>query len=172
MIAELAVMSIGKSELPLFYAILPLIILIAIQLGFAYLSLKSEKVRKSFALKQFSRNKESIVHENVKQRDNYDQLITQLREKQTVNTADIEFAIKESFGKLTVNSKQNGEQVPLPLPLIIDGKIQHGNIQILQKTELWVRQQLRKLGFRDIKTIAYCVQYEDESFFIDLKEEK
>lgn len=54
------------------------------------------------------------------------------------------------------------------LPLIIDGNIQHENLNELKRTELWLRQQLKKFGYKDIKKISYCSLKGTQSFFIDL----
>ncbi|XOQ15673.1 MAG: DUF4126 domain-containing protein [Shouchella clausii] len=83
---------------------------------------------------------------------------------------------KGESGKLQHTSKSPTTAPPLqkerpalamPLPLIIDGMIQHDHLRELRQTELWLRQQLRKLGYRDIKKIAYCSLKGKESFFID-----
>ncbi|WYQ56461.1 YetF domain-containing protein [Bacillus sp. FSL W7-1282] len=63
--------------------------------------------------------------------------------------------------------QKEGPALAMPLPLIIDGTIQHDHLRELRQTELWLRQQLRKLGYRDIKKIAYCSLKGKESFFID-----
>ncbi|HET7657157.1 MAG TPA: hypothetical protein VFK37_02615 [Bacillales bacterium] len=41
----------------------------------------------------------------------------------------------------------------------------------INQTEFWLRQQLRQLGFKDIKDISYCEWQPDGTFFIDLKDE-
>ncbi|HHY22274.1 MAG TPA: DUF421 domain-containing protein [Bacilli bacterium] len=159
MIAEMAVISIAQAELPLLYAILPIIVLSLIQISIASLSLKSEKLRKLV-----DGNSEKINEgERQKQRNRFDDLLTQL--------VDVEFAVLEPSGKLSIIPKCD-EQLETPFPLILDGKIQHDHLQQINKNEFWLRQQLRKLSIRDIKRISYCVQYADESFFIDLKDEK
>lgn len=54
------------------------------------------------------------------------------------------------------------------LPLIVDGSIQHDNLSELKQTELWLRQQLKKFGYKDIRKIAYCSLKGKHSFFVDL----
>lgn len=44
----------------------------------------------------------------------------------------------------------------MPIPVIIDGKVQEDQLLKVDKTSLWIRQQMRHLGYRDIKKISYC----------------
>ncbi|WP_078390858.1 YetF domain-containing protein [Shouchella patagoniensis] len=63
--------------------------------------------------------------------------------------------------------KEQVKQSMIPLPLIIDGTIQQEGLNELKQTELWLRQQLRSFGYRDIRKISYCSIKGKHSFFID-----
>jgi uncharacterized membrane protein YcaP (DUF421 family) len=111
-----------------------------------------------------------------KQRYNFDDLMTQLREKNIRSIADVEFAILESSGSLSViqKLKNNNEEETHPgditVPLILDGNIEEENLKRINKTNLWLRQELKKKGYRDVKKISFC-SYENGKFFIDLQDE-
>lgn len=60
----------------------------------------------------------------------------------------------------------------MPLPLILDGKVQEDHLKQVNQTSLWLRQQMRKLGYRDIKKISYCALRDQDTFFVDLKDEQ
>jgi uncharacterized membrane protein YcaP (DUF421 family) len=177
MIGELAVVAIERPTVKLLHAILPMVLLMAIQISMAVISLKSKKFR------DFVDGKPSIIinrgkiDETVmrKQRYNFDDLMTQLREKDIRSIADVEFAILESSGSLSVIEKQKKAQdAPksgdITIPLIIDGTIEEENLQTINKTNLWLRQELKKRGYRDLKKISFC-SYENGKFFIDTKDE-
>ncbi|WP_017728628.1 DUF421 domain-containing protein [Halalkalibacterium ligniniphilum] len=179
MIAELAVVSIENSDEPMLRSIIPIVVLSIIQIIFAFLSLKSEKLRNiidgepSVLINQGKIDEEEMR----KQRYNFDDLLLQLRQNQISRLSDVEFAILEPSGKLSVIEKkqekdQKQNESMMPLPLILDGKIQEDHLEKLNKTSLWLRQELRKLGYREIKKISYCAVYDDNSFFVDLKDEK
>lgn len=107
-----------------------------------------------------------------KQRYNFDDLLIQLREKNIKNVADVEFAILEPSGKLSVFEKERGkkETPSLALPLIKDGVIQEEHLALINRTTAWLIEQLKKRGYEQIDHISYCT-YEDGTFYIDEKDE-
>ncbi len=178
MIAELAVMSIEDPSTPMISTFIPISVLVIIQLIMALISLKSEKIREIVDGKPTVLIEKGKIdeYEMKKQRYNFDDLLVQLRENNISSVSDVEFAILEPTGKLSVIKKdQNEEGYPdshLPLPLILDGKIQGEHLERIDKTEFWLRQELRKVGQRSIKDISFCSLHKNGNFFIDLKNEK
>lgn len=173
MIAEIAVMAIDETSIELMKSIVPIIMLMLIQITMARLSLKSKKFRDLVDGSPSIIINQGQIDENVmrKQRYNFDDLLQQLREKNVRNIADVEFAILEPSGKLSVFEKEkNNEEGDITLPLIVDGVIQHDHLHIINKTELWLRQQLKQKGYTDIKKISFC-SYQNSQFYIDLIEE-
>jgi uncharacterized membrane protein YcaP (DUF421 family) len=177
MIGELAVVAIERPNVRIFHAILPMVILMIVQIVMALLTLKSKRFR------DFVDGKPSIIINRGKvdeeamrkQRYNFDDLLTQLREKDIRSIADVEFAILESSGSLSVIEKQKagneGKSGDITIPLIMDGTIDEGNLRRINKTNLWLRQELKKRGYRDIKKISFC-SYENGKFFIDIMDEE
>ncbi len=171
MIAEMAVMAIDDKEFSLIDALVPILLLMIIQIFIARLSLKSKKFRDIVdGSPTIIINKGQIDEEAMrKQRYNFDDLLQQLREKDVRNIADVEFAILEPSGKLSVfekeNNKMDGE---ITLPLIIDGTIQKDHLQRIDKTEDWLRKKLKRKGFdeKDIRNISFC-SYQNNQFYID-----
>ncbi|WP_273832654.1 YetF domain-containing protein [Guptibacillus sedimenti] len=179
MIAELAVMSIEDPQTPMLNTIVPMVVLVLIQILMAFVSLKSEKVREIVDGKPSVLIDRGKIDETEmrKQRYNFDDLLVQLRENNIASVSDVEFAILEPSGKLSVIKKEedNKQEEPatlMPLPLILDGKVQEEHLERIGKTALWLRQELRKVGHKDIKRISFCSLHKNGSFFIDLKNEK
>ncbi|MCL7746950.1 DUF421 domain-containing protein [Halalkalibacter alkaliphilus] len=178
MIAELAVVSIENIEVPMMYSIIPIVILSTIQIILALVSLKNNDLRKLIDGKPSVLINEGKIDEGEmrKQRYNFDDLLVQLRQNKISKLSDVEFAILEPSGKLSVIEKQedpaDGYAPRLPLPLILDGKIQNEHLEQINQTQLWLRQQMRKLGYRDIKKISYCALKDRDTFFVDVKDEK
>lgn len=177
MIGELAVVAIEKPDVHIFYAILPMVLLMLIQISLALLSLKSKKFRDMVdGQPSIIINRGKIDEQAMrKQRYNFDDLMTQLREKDIRSIADVEFAILESSGSLSVieklkSNKQKNKQGDITIPLILDGEIEEENLKKINKTNLWLRQELKKKGYRDVKRISFC-SYENGKFFIDLQDE-
>lgn len=177
MIGELAVVAIERPNVRIFDAILPMVILMIIQISMAFFSLKSKKFRDLVDGKPSIIINRGKVDEDAmrKQRYNFDDLMTQLREKDIRSIADVEFAILESSGSLSVIEKQMANNEPksgdITIPLILDGTIDEENLRKINKTNLWLRQELKKQGYRDIKKISFC-SFENGKFFVDLMDEQ
>ena len=55
----------------------------------------------------------------------------------------------------------------LPLPLIMDGKVQDDNLEKIGKTRFWLKNQLQEKGVRDFKEVFYCsIDHRGECFWI------
>lgn len=183
MIAEIAVFVLEDMNKPLMEGILPMVTLVAIQMGIAYVSLKHEKLRRWFEGKP----SELIVNgklnrdEMKRERYNLDDLLLQLRENKVLNVADVEFAILEPSGKLTVKEKTpdqpsgDAKDKPLfryeglPLPLIMDGKVQDDSLTKLGKTRFWLKRELETKGIKDFKEVFFCSVDHRGKWFIDKK---
>lgn len=177
MIAEMAVVAIEDTRDPLLHTVLPMLLLMTIQITMAIISLKSKRFR-DFVDGQptIIINRGKIDEKAMrKQRYNFDDLLSQLREKDIRSIADVEFAILESSGKLSVIEKEKGKNKSdkrgdITIPLVIDGAISEENLKRIEKTNFWLRKELKKRGYHEIKNISFC-SYENGKFFIDLMDE-
>lgn len=177
MIAEMAVIAIENTHDPLTHTILPMTLLMVVQITTALISLKSKRFRDLVDGKPTIIINRGKIDEQAmrKQRYNFDDLMSQLREKDVRSIADVEFAILEASGKLSVienmkethNREKGGD---ITIPLIMDGEIDEENLRRIGKTNLWLRQELRKKGYKEIKKISFC-SFENGKFFIDLLDE-
>ncbi|MFC7783140.1 MULTISPECIES: DUF421 domain-containing protein [unclassified Rossellomorea] len=172
MIAEMAVMAIEQPKDPIIHTVLPMGVIVLIQMVFAWFSLRSKSFR------ELLDGKPSVIIHNgkiddkvmKKQRYNYDDLLLQLREKDIFNVADVEFAILEPSGKLSVLKKDDEEEASqsLTLPLILDGQVQTTHLDMIGKTAFWLRKELRERGFKNIQEISFC-SFQNGQFYIDEK---
>lgn len=153
MIAELGVTSIQNRNEPLLQAMIPIVILVIVQFLYASLASKNEKMQK-----RMSRIQSSDVN-----------VSDEMLNKQT----HVEFAFLQSIGKQSMMAKNDEDRLErkAPLPLIINGKVLEDQLLQINQTSLWLRQQLRQLGYRDVKKISYCALKGQGTFFIDLKED-
>jgi uncharacterized membrane protein YcaP (DUF421 family) len=171
MIAEIAAMAIENINDPLIKSLVPMMLLVGIQLVFAFVSLKSKRFR------DIIDGKPSIVINNGKidegemrrQRYNFDDMLLQLREEGVGDIADVEYAILEPSGKMSVFKKSSPEK--LSLPLILDGTVIEENLILVGKTRDWLAAQLKKQGFQENGEISYCT-YKDGKLFVDIKDEE
>lgn len=206
MIAEIAVFVIEDIERPIYDGVVPMATLVLIQVLVAQLSLKSRGVRLLMDGKPSILISDGKLHrgEMRKQRYNIDDLLLQLRGQNIASPADVEFAILETSGQLTVfekdkgisSSNQSGNssnsaeknksddnadesnqtiKIPknkiryegLPIPLIMDGKVQDHNLEMIGKTRFWLRTQIRQKGVSDFRDIFLCSIDHKGKLYID-----
>ncbi|WP_160722216.1 DUF421 domain-containing protein [Bacillus sp. USDA818B3_A] len=177
MIGEMAVVAIEKHHSPLLHTMIPMIALMTIQIIMAVISLKSKRIRDLVDGKPIIIINRGKIDETAmrKQRYNFDDLMVQLREKDIRSITDVEFAILEPSGSLSVIEKLKNPDGPskegdITIPLIMDGQIDEENLKRINKTNLWLRQELKKKGYREIKNISFC-SFENGNFYIDLKDD-
>ncbi|CAH0134018.1 hypothetical protein SRABI96_00311 [Peribacillus sp. Bi96] len=176
MIGDIAVLSFEDLEKPFLRQMIPMLVLAFIQILLAFISLKSVRFRNIVdGTPQIIINQGKIDEKAMrKQRYNFDDLLTQLREQGINDLNDVQFAILESSGKLSViknNQDKSSKIDETPFPLIVDGKIQESNLNKIGKNHFWLRHQLKKLGETKINEISIC-GYIDGEFYIDKNETK
>ncbi|MFM9279227.1 DUF421 domain-containing protein [Paenibacillus jiagnxiensis] len=188
MMAEIAVFSLEDIQRPLYNAFVPLATLLILQISIAYISLKNRSIRLLFDGKPavIIAGGELDREMMAKQRYNLDDLMLQLREQNIASISDVDYAILETSGKLTVIPKINGfgdtdssqgaarspdggdvsspirkelekfKYEGLPIPLIMDGKVQDANLEKINKTRFWLKNQIQLQGHNDFKDIFLC----------------
>ena len=176
LIAELAAMSIDKRQDSIFIAIIPIVLLGLIQIGLSFISLKSKKIRDIFDGSPsviVSKGKINFK-EMVKQRYNLDDFLTQLREKNVKSIEEIDYAILEPSGKLSVFRKEEHKFDELPLPLILDGNLDKNTLKRINKDKNWLDNVLKDENLT-VKDIFYAYYRENNLYIIrksDLNKEK
>ena len=165
LIAELVIISIENYDNNMMMSIIPILTLLFLQVTLAFVALRSPKFRifldgnPSVIIKDGKVN----YNEMIKQKYNLDDLLVQLREKGYMSIMDVSYAILESNGTLSVfpNNKKKND---LPLPLILDSKIQRDTLKLLGKNENWVFNMIAKKGIK-LDDIFYAF-YKGHNLFV------
>lgn len=165
LIADLVVISIENYNKSMLYTLIPISILALLQLILAFISLKKPKIRNFLDGNPSVIIKDGKINykEMVKQKYNLDDLLVQVREKGYRSIEEIEYAILENNGTLSVFNYAK-EKTPLPLPLILDSNIQTDTLKHLKKDEKWVYNLLQKKKI-NINEVFYAF-YKDKNIFI------
>ncbi|MGN0973517.1 MAG: DUF421 domain-containing protein [Bacilli bacterium] len=169
LIAELAAMSIDKYDDSIWLSIFPIMFLVLLQIVLAKISLKNNKIRDLFDGKPsiiINRGKVNFK-EMVKQRYNLDDLLTQLREKQIRSIEEVDYAILETSGRLSVFIK--GKSTTYPLPIILDGKVEEEALMQIKKNGKWLRTMLLKENVK-LNDIFYGFYKDDKLYVIKKKD--
>ena len=166
LIAELAAISIEKYDSSVFLMLLPILVLVILQIILAKVSLKSDKVRSMLDgdVSVIIDNGKVNFKEMIKQRYNLEDLLTQLRARNVKSIEEVEYALLETSGKLSVFTKDANNSGPYPLPIILDGKIQKTTLKRLKKKEKWLNELLasKKVKLDDV----FYAFYKDNQLFI------
>ncbi|MGG0656783.1 DUF421 domain-containing protein [Rummeliibacillus pycnus] len=167
LIADVASFAVDEPERNLFESILPMIILLIIQITISYISLKSKKIRDKIDGDPTTIIRDGVLLEDEmrKQRYNLDDLFQQLREQQIGSIQKVAYAFLEPSGNLSIFMK---DSKPPILPIVVDGEIQKRHLMLIEKEEQWLRQELAKLGYDDLKRIFYCC-FEDGEIHVQLR---
>lgn len=167
LIAELAAVSIDNREESIFLSLIPIVALVLIQIGMSFISLKFSKIRDMFDGTPSVMINRGVINfkEMIRQRYNIDDLLTQLREQHVKSIDEVDYAVLESDGKLSVFKKKEGRFGDYPLPLILDGVVQKETLDQLQKTEHWLDRVLRQEGVL-LEEVFYAFYREKHLFLI------
>jgi uncharacterized membrane protein YcaP (DUF421 family) len=167
MISELAAVPMQDTDIPLINGIIPILTLLFIQISLSLLSLKSDTFRRiicggpSILIENGSINERELT----RIRYNINDLLEQLRLKDLHNIADVEYAILETSGKLSVIPKSQKRPVTpedlklsteyegLSTTLIVDGVVLRHNLKWINRNEAWLAEELRKFGFTSPKEL-------------------
>lgn len=147
-----------------------LIVIFALTVAVEYANIKS------FSFRRFMTSKPELLIENGnimnkkmrKLRLTVDELMMQLREKNIFSVADVEFAVLEVDGTLSVLPKSQKQPITpadvnlqtqymgLSKDLIIDGKIIKDNLKDVRLDEKWLADQLKKQDIESSSEVFYA----------------
>ena len=168
LISQLIAICIENYKDPIWFVIVPTLILVLFQIVFSFLSLKSNKFR------DILDGKESIIISNgklnfsemKKQKYNLNDLLLQLRDKGIRTIEEVDYAILETNGKLSVFQKQDDNNNVFPLPLVLDGVIEENNLKFINKTRKWLNNELNKKKI-NLDNIFYAFYKDDDIYVIE-----
>ncbi len=160
MISELAAIPMQNTSIPVINGLIPIFVLFAAHVSLSLLSLKSEKARAVISGKPtiVIENSKIMEEEMRKMRYNINDLLEQLREKNVTNIADVEFAILETSGHLSVILKSDKRAIQpgdvgifpqyegLPITLVADGRLIHENLKKINRNVEWLENEFKNAG--------------------------
>lgn len=171
LIAELVAISIENRDDNTLLTILPIVLLVGLEVILAFIQLKFNGFR------IFLDGKPSLIidkgklnfKEMVKQRYSIDDLLLALRSNQIKSVDEVDYAILETNGKLSIFKKNilkmSGDY---PLPLVIDGRIDKDALNAINKTTKWL---LNRLSANDLSldNLLYAF-YKKKTIYVIKKE--
>lgn len=162
MIADLASIPMTDTGVPISNGIVPILGLLIMHLLISIINLKSMKAREIICGKPRILIYRGKIDEQAlkKERFTINELQERLRDKNIVNVFDVEYAILETNGQISVIEKPNKRSIipedigitpeyeGLSYDLVIDGKVMTDNLKILNKTYEWLETEVLKFGYK------------------------
>lgn len=184
MIADLASIPMTATGVPISNGIVPIIGLLVMHLIISTINLKSIKAREIICGKPRILIYRGKIQEDalIKERFTLNELQERLRDKDIVNIGDVEYAILETSGQVTVIEKPNKRKtIPqdfgiepeyegLPYDLVVDGKIMTQNLKEIKKDYNWLETEVGKFGFKPEE--ALLVTYDGKGQIFCQKKDK
>lgn len=180
---SIIVYSIVDKQYPALSAITALILFAILTIITGYLSVKSFKVRKLINSEPITLIENgTIVDKNMKKiKLTLNELMMKLREKDAFNLADVEFAIMETDGQLSVLPKADKKPLTpyhmkikptssgLEKDVIIDGVLMEENLKSSGLDEKWIKSELKKQNIKEVSEVFYAGLDNTKKLYISRK---
>lgn len=183
MIADLASIPMTEIGIPIYYGIVPILGLLMMHMFISFLNMKSIRAREilcgrpSILIYRGKINEQELK----KQRFTINELEERIRGNNVFNLGDVEYAILETSGQVTVIQKPEKRNIipedlnispdyeGIPYDLVVDGKVMTENLKELGKNYKWLEKQTEKFHIKpedalvvtlDAKGQIYCQKKE------------
>ena len=185
MIADLASTPMAEIGIPILYGIIPILSLLLMHVVISVINLKSIKMREIICGKpriliyRGKIDEEAMVQENF----TINELQERLRVNNVSNLGDVEFAILETSGQISVVLKPEkralkpedfniqAEYEGIAYDLVIDGKIMSDNLSKIGKDYKWLEKEVRKFNMKPEEALVVVLNG-DGSIFCQKKDVK
>ena len=158
MISELASIPMTEVGIPILNGIIPILGLLLMHLIISFMNMKSIKMRELICGKPSILIYQGRIDEQKlkKERFTINELEEKLRSNNVMDIGDVEYAILETSGDISVIQKPNKRTVTpedlnimpdyegITYDLVIDGKILYDNLRKIDKNYDWLKKQINK----------------------------
>lgn len=183
MIADLASIPMTEIGIPIYYGIVPILGLLMMHIFISFLNMKSLKAREIISGRPSILIYRGKINEKElqKQRFTVNELEEALRGNNIFNFGDVEYAILETSGQVTVIPKPEKRNIiiedlnikpeyeGISYDLVVDGKVMTENLKEIGKNYNWLEKQTKKFNVNpedalvvtlDAKGQIYCQKKE------------
>ena len=178
MIADLATIPMTDTGIPLGNGIVPILGLLVMHLLISFVNLKSTKLREIICGKPRILIYRGKIQEKalIKERFTINELQERIRGQNIVNLGDVEYAILETSGQITVIEKPDKRTlIPedfgispqyegLSYDLVVDGKVMNNNLKALGKNYNWLKKEINKFGYNPEDALVATINGKNQIF--------
>ncbi len=178
MIADLASTPMSEIGIPILYGIIPILGLLFVYTIISILNMKSIRIREIICGKptilifRGKIDQEKLMKEKI----TINELQERLRVAGVASLEDVEYAILETSGQLSIIEKPNKrnctpedfgimpEYTGISYDLVIDGKVMYDNLKKLDKDYEWLKKQVGKFGILPEEALVVVINGNDSIF--------
>lgn len=185
MIADLAATPMSDVGTPIIYGIIPILCLLMMHIVISVINLKSIKMREIICGKPRILIYRGKIDEKALIQENFtiNELQERLRVNNINNLGDVEFAILETSGQISVVQKPekralrpedfniNAEYEGIAYDLVIDGRIMGDNLNKIGKNYKWLEKEVSKFKMKPEEALVVVLNG-DGSIFCQKREGK
>ena len=178
MIADLASIPMSDVGIPITNGFIPILALLLMHILISILNMKSIKIREILCGKPRILIYRGKIDEKAlkKERFTLNELQERLRGVNIINIGDVEYAILETSGQITVIQKpdkrtttpKDFDMMPeyegLPYDLVIDGKIMYNNLKTLGKDYNWLKKEVSKFKIKPEEALIVTIDGANQIF--------
>ncbi len=179
MIANLASVPMAETGIPLLHGVVPILTLLLVHALFTLLTLKSKTAQRVICgTPTIIINKGTILEDAMRSAGySFSDLMEQLRTSGYFSLSDVEYAILETSGQISVIPKGSAKPVvakdlklqvqsdKLPWSIIVDGSVQYDELRKSGHDEKWLLKKLSGMGLSAPANVLYASVDETEQFF-------
>ena len=180
LVANLAAIPMQDGGIPLFSGLVPILTVLGVELVLSWLTLRSVVLRRFLCGKPVILIDNGVLlQDNLRQtRVTLDELTGHLREKDVLDITQVQYAILETDGNLSVfpfpkhrpaAAKEAGIRVKqqlLPVTIIEDGYLSRENLARAGKDEVWLEKVLRQHSADRSGTMLLTVDASDKIYWL------
>lgn len=185
LIAELAAIPVADTDIPLLNGLIPIVILLVLQILLSEVALWSEPIRQLICGKPSILIAHGVILEQElrRLRINLNDLIEQLRNKECPNVSEVDYAILETNGQLSVIPKIQHKTVTvqelglapastgLPITLVLDGHLNLTNLKLAGLQIADLERHARAQGLNRLEDVFFANVDETGTFHLQAKGE-
>lgn len=185
LLSEIASQPITDNAIPLVYGIVPAVVVLSLEVLLSFLITKSEKIKRvmtgniSILIDKGKLNVEEMRNSRI----SLEELAAELRLKSVTDISDVQYAILEKNGKMsvilnaeskTVTAKDlnlHTEEKGISHALVVDGKINRENLQSSAKDEQFIAEQLKLHKIQHLREVMLLSCDDNNNVTVIRKEE-
>lgn len=182
MIADLASTPMTEVGIPILYGIIPIFGMLFMHIAISVINIKSIRMREIICGKPRILIDKGKIDERALIKENFtiNELQERLRVNDVNNISDVEYAILETSGQISVILKSEKspvtcEDLNLPVEktkisydLILDGRIMNDNLKKIEKDQKWLEKEISKFNMLPTEALIFVLNG-DGTYFCQKK---